>query len=191
MEAFLAATEAIDWRAPSVRNKAVELAAADDDAIEVTRRCFRFVRDEIKHCWDHRLEPVTYKASEVLHHGSGWCFAKSHLLAALLRANGIPSGLCYQRLSIDDLGAPYSLHGLNAVYLPEIGWHRLDARGNKPGVDARFSPPEEHLAFPIRLPGERDLPEVWPDPHPAVINCLTTQKTNQEVFEHLPDITLL
>jgi len=39
---------------------------------------------------------VTCSASEVLREGTGICFAKSHLLAALLRAVGIPAGLCYQ-----------------------------------------------------------------------------------------------
>ena len=93
----------------------------------------------------------------------GWCFAKSHLLAALLRANGIPAGLCYQRLRRED-GDGFTLHGLNAVYLPEIGWYRIDARGNKPGVAAQFCPPEEVLAWPVQSDGEIDLPEIWPDP---------------------------
>jgi transglutaminase-like putative cysteine protease len=92
------------------------------------------------------MNPVTCRASEVLQHKTGYCFAKSHLLAALLRANQIPVGFCYQRLSIDDNGAPYSLHGFNAVYFPEVGWYRVDARGNKEGVTAQFTPPQEQLA---------------------------------------------
>lgn len=61
-----------------------------------------FVRDQIRHSADYRPNPVTCKASEVLRHGTGYCYAKSHLLAALLRANGVPAGLCYQRLSVGD-----------------------------------------------------------------------------------------
>ena len=80
--------------------------------------------------------------------------------AALLRANGIPAGLCYQRLSIDGTGPPFCLHGLNAVHLDQHGWVRCDARGNKPGVDAFFDPPAERLAFATNIRGERDLPEV-------------------------------
>ena len=34
------------------------------------------------------------------------------------------------RRSIDDVGPPYCLHGLNAVFLPEHGWYRVDPRGN-------------------------------------------------------------
>jgi len=38
------------------------------------------------------MNPVTCKASDVLIYGTGYCYAKSHLLAALLRANAIPAG---------------------------------------------------------------------------------------------------
>jgi transglutaminase-like putative cysteine protease len=67
------------------------------------------------------MNPVTCKASDVLIHGTGYCYAKSHLLVALLRANGIPAGLCYQRLTIENDGPSYCLRGLNAVYLEQHG----------------------------------------------------------------------
>jgi transglutaminase-like putative cysteine protease len=137
------------------------------------------------------MNPVTCTASEVLHAGTGYCYAKSHLLAALLRANGVPAGLCYQRLSLDGRGAPYSLHGLNAVFLPEAGWYRLDARGNRPGVDAQFVPPVERLAFPATLQGEADLPEIWPDPLPVVVSALRRYSTYDALRDHLPDLLLL
>lgn len=127
----------------------------------------------------------------MLLHGTGYCYAKSHLLAALLRANGIPAGLCYQRLSLPGHGAPYCLHGLNAVYLRELGWYRLDARGNKPGIAAQFTPPIEALAFSAREALERDLPEVWDHPLPVVLACLTKYDTYDQVLANLPDIELL
>jgi transglutaminase-like putative cysteine protease len=71
---------------------------------------------------------VTCSASQVLLHGTGFCYAKGHLLAALLRANAIPVGSCYQRLRIDGTGPPFCLHGFNSVHLPAIGWYRIDAR---------------------------------------------------------------
>ena len=52
------------------------------------RACFEFVRDQIKHSRDYEMDPTTWKASDVLLHGTGYCYAKSHLLAAMLRANG-------------------------------------------------------------------------------------------------------
>lgn len=190
MDQFLRSTDIVDWQHPDVCSLAESLAAGLDDPVEIARRCFVWVRDEIKHSRDYRLSPVTCSASEVLKAGSGYCYAKSHLLAALLRANGIPAGLCYQRLSRDENGEPYSLHGLNAVYLPEYGWYRIDARGNRPGVKAEFCPPKEQLAFPIKLPGEADLPEIWPDPLPVVVEALRSHKSAEELWECLPDITL-
>ena len=80
------------------------------------------------------------------------------------------------------------LHGLNAVYLKQFGWYRLDARGNKQGVSAGFCPPVEKLAFPIAARGEADLPEIWAEPLPVVIQTLKQYKTVQEVSNNLPDI---
>src|SRR5262245_16150295 len=154
------ATEIIDWKTPEVWSTAKELAHGTDDPAEIARRCFVWVRDNIEHSVDSQRNPVTCSASEVLAAVTGYCYAKSHLLAALLRANEVPAGFCYQRLSLNDAGAPYCLHGLNAAYLPEHGWYRMDARGNKAGVDAQFCPPMERLAFRLNSPGEREFPEV-------------------------------
>ena len=161
-----------------------------NDPLVIARRCFEWVRDAIKHTADYRLKPVTCAASEVLREGSGYCYAKSHLLAAVLRANGIPAGLCYQRLSLDGQGAPFCLHGLNAVHLPGIGWYRLDPRGNKQGIDAQFVPPAEQLAFRVATPGEADLPEILPDPHPIVVTALRVHSDADVLARALPDITL-
>ncbi|MBI2949982.1 MAG: hypothetical protein HYY23_20300 [Verrucomicrobia bacterium] len=46
-----------------------------------------------------------------MEHRAGFCYAKSHLLAALLRARGIPAALCYQRLAFDAAGSAFCLHG--------------------------------------------------------------------------------
>ncbi len=185
---YLAADAIVDWRHPEVLTKAQALTAGTADKTEIAKRCFEFVRDEIHHSWDYRQNPVTCKASEVLAHRTGYCYAKSHLLAALLRANGIPAGLCYQRLSVGDGGPPYCLHGLNAVWLEEHGWYRIDPRGNKQGVDAQFTPPIERLAFAINERAEADLPEIWAEPLPAVVRVLTELETVEEVYDNLPDV---
>lgn len=188
MKRFLVASKYIDWDNPAVLSTAAELASGCDAAEEVAERCFLFVRDQIKHSWDYQLNPVTCKASEVLAQGTGYCYAKSHLLAALLRANGIPAGLCYQRLTFTDDQPPFCLHGLNAVYLELYGWYRMDARGNKEGVDARFTPPLERLAFAIVSEGEADLPGIWSEPLPPVLEVLERCHTFEEVAGNLPDL---
>ena len=190
MNAYLESSEYIDWQTREVLSKASHLAQGLSDPGAITKACFEFVRDEIKHSWDYKMNPVTCKASQVLIHGTGYCYAKSHLLAALLRANNIPAGLCYQRLTISDDTPPFCLHGLNAVYLQKFGWYRLDPRGNKEGVSAQFCPPLEKLAYPIITQGETDLPEIWSQPLPIIIKTLTL-KTYQDVADNLPDIEIL
>lgn len=191
MDMYLASSEIIDWENPPVMEKARELSRGSTTREGIAKACFEFVRDGIRHSKDYQLNPVTCSASEVLEHKTGYCYAKSHLLAALLRANGIPAGICYQRLSIDDNGPPFCLHALNAVYLPDIGWYRIDARGNRPGAEALFTPPVEKLAFPITIAGEMDLPEIWPDPLPHVIKVLRSSRSYQDVADNLPDIEII
>jgi transglutaminase-like putative cysteine protease len=156
----------------------------------IAKACFEWVSDEVRHSVDYQMNPVTCRASDVLKYKTGYCYAKSHLLAALLRANGIPAGFCYQRLSIDDQGAPYCLHGYNAVYLPEIGWYRVDPRGNRKGVNAQFTPPKEQLAYSVRLPGETDFQSILAEPLPVVVEILQTCKSWDEVLSNPPDVSL-
>ena len=180
----------IDWEHAAVQRQATALRGDLSDLAEIACACFEWVRDEIKHSSDHRLHEVTCSASEVIEVGSGFCYAKSHLLVGLLRANGLPAGMCYQRISIDDVGQNYCLHGLAAVKLPGYGWYRMDARGNKPGVDAQFLPPMEKLAFALSGKGEATLPEIWPDPLSVVVEALRAHTDAQVLSEHLPDIDL-
>jgi transglutaminase-like putative cysteine protease len=188
---YLESTKYIDWKEPNVLAKAKSLADGTESLEQIADKCFVFVRDKIKHSWDYECDPVTCKASDVLKYGTGYCYAKSHLLAALLRANGIPAGLCYQRLTISNDKPPFCLHGLNAVYLERHGWYRIDARGNKAGVAAEFCPPVEQLAFPIVSDGEADLPEIWAEPITPVLDVLLSKKTYREVADNLPDIWLV
>lgn len=190
MNKFLVSSEYIDWEQPEIIALAKDLAVGAFNPNDIVRKCFEFVRDEIRHSWDYKLNPVTCKASDVLKHRTGYCYAKSHLLAALIRANKIPAGLCYQRLTITDI-PPFCLHGLNAVHLEGFGWYRLDARGNKEGVSSEFCPPIEKLAFPIVTQGEADLPEIWAEPLPVVTDVLIKSKTFQEVANNLPDVELI
>jgi transglutaminase-like putative cysteine protease len=190
MEEYLQVSAVIDWNHPEVITLAQQIAAGLETPGAIAKACFEWVRDEIYHSFDYQMNPVTCRASDVLQYKTGYCFAKSHLLAALLRANQIPAGFCSQRLSIDDQGAPYSLHGFNAIYLPEIGWYRVDARGNKAGVNAQFMPPQEHLAFKIRLPEEADFPAIVAEPLQLIVGALRSQTTWDTMLNNLPDISL-
>lgn len=188
MDAFLRSSEIIDYEHPSVVSVASHLASGLSGDLDVSRRCFEFVRDEIFHCIDYDMNPVTCRASEVLLHRTGFCFAKSHLLVALLRANGIPAGLCYQRTVVDRKIPRFALHGLAAAYLGEYGWYRIDPRGNKPGVDAQFMPPVEKLAFACGFPGEVIFPGIFAEPLPELVSFLGKYTDYRKAADDLIDI---
>lgn len=196
MQEYLSTSEVIDWQHPEIMQLAQQLASDCEPSAAMSREsaiakaCFEWVRDNIYHSVDYQMNPVTCRASDVLKYQTGFCFAKSHLLAALLRSHQIPTGFCYQRLSLDDNGAPYSLHGLNAVYLAELGWYRIDARGNKPGVNAQFVPPQEQLAYRPQLTGEADFSTIFAEPLQTIVEALQTQATWDELLHNLPDIAL-
>ncbi|MEW1909805.1 transglutaminase family protein [Kitasatospora sp. NPDC085895] len=139
--AHLAADATIDHDHPAIRALARSLRGAS--AEETARALYLHVRDEVAHSYDVDRWSAAVRASDVLAAGDAVCHGKSHLLVALLRAEGIPAGLCYQRLE--------ALHALAAYRLPgQSEWVRIDARGNRPGMDARFAvtPAEERLAYP-------------------------------------------
>lgn len=83
------------------------------------------------------------------------------------------------------------MHGLNAVFLENYGWYRVDPRGNKDGVNAQFKPPTEQLAFSSNAISEADLLEIWPEPLPRVVSVLEKYNTYQDVNMNLSDIELV
>ena len=107
---FLAASAAVDRDHPAVQLLASEVRRPRD--IDTMRVAYDTVRDRYPHSMDMSASAVSVSASDVLRHGHGICFAKSHLLAAVLRACGIATGLSYQKLASAD--RTY-LHALNAV----------------------------------------------------------------------------
>ena len=133
MENYLKETPSIDYVNPLIQDKVWELMSQSEDNLDYIKRSYIFVRDEVPHSWDIKTDVVSKTASEVLENKTGICWTKSCLLAALLRANRIPSGISYQLLTrADDESEGYMIHALNTVYLKGFNkWVRLDARGNK------------------------------------------------------------
>ena len=93
---YLQCTPIIDWKTPAIveQTQAITRGLAHDTA--KAQALFEWVRDTIPHSWDMQTDIVTCTASEVLAQRTGLCYAKSHLLAAMLRCTGIPAGFCYQ-----------------------------------------------------------------------------------------------
>ncbi len=178
LSAYLAADEVVDHDHPRVLEVAARLAKDAEDSYAYARLAFEFVRDTIPHSQDSGDPRVTWRASDVLEQGTGICYAKAHALAALLRAEDIPTALCYQRFDV--------VHGLVAVRF-NGAWHRQDPRGNKPGVDAQFSLGEERLAFiPDPASNEVDYPVLYAEPHPVVLGALKAAPDRPYLWKTLP-----
>lgn len=189
IDEYLKCDEIIDFQNRIIAELADKLYDNAENELEFIKSAYEFVRDNISHSADINQDVITCSASEVLKAGHGICFAKSHLLAAILRCKSIPAGFCYQKLILDDEDAPILVyHGLNGVFIKDYGkWIRLDARGNKIGVNAQFSVETEQLAFQIRPElGEQDNFIVYPYPDKNVVEKLRISKTRTNLWDNLP-----
>lgn len=167
---YLGSDALVQSDAPGVVALARNLRDAHPADSAFARASFEWVRDNIAHSYDAQDPRVTLAASDVLRETVGLCYAKSVLLAAILRAQGIPAGLCYQRLGNPADG--FVVHGLVAIWL-DGAWHRQDPRGNKPGIDAQYSLGEARLAYEIDVErGEADYPRLYSSVAPEIITAL-------------------
>lgn len=188
LEDYLKSSVAIDWQHSNIIDKAQEITAGLDSDIARAKSLFEWVRDCVPHSADIDADIVTFTASEVLEQGTGICYAKSHLLAAMCRSVGIPAGLCYQTCANDPPETGMVLHGLNGIYLASIDrWIGVDPRGNTGEIDAQFSLEQERLAFPPNPQlGEYIFDRIWSEPVPEVVNLLTKFTSRREMWSHLP-----
>ncbi len=191
---YLEDTITIDWQTPAVMVKAKELLVGRETPEQRVVSLFEFVRDEVDHSIDHSVDPKTEKttcrASEVLAERTGLCYAKSHLLAGLLRYAGFPTGFCYARLSGGTEPDRLTLHGFNAVYwAASESWIFLDARGNRPGLEAecRFEAPWSLVWKPDAEIGEAFLPFIYKRPAKRIIDLLERAPDFAAVLRNLPD----
>lgn len=187
MQVYLKCGGIINLEDYAISKLADELFREAADETDVVRKAYEYVRDSISHSADIDADEITCTASEVLKAGHGICFAKSHLLAVILRCKGVPAGFCYQKLLLDDDTAPVLIyHGL---YIKSVGrWIRLDARGNKIGVNAQFSIGAEQLAFFIRPEkGEQDCMTIYPIPAQLIVSRLKKYSLRSQLWDDLPN----
>ncbi|MCI9145254.1 MAG: transglutaminase domain-containing protein [Eubacterium sp.] len=190
MDDYLKCDNVIDYDNKIIIELADALFKRADNELDFIRKTYEFVRDNISHSADINADIITCSASEVLKAGHGICFAKSHLLAALLRCKSIPAGFCYQKIIVDDKDTTIlAYHGLNGVYLKDYKkWIRLDARGNTNDINAQFSIETEQLAFSINPQmGEYDNFIIYPDPDVKILKNLRENKTRTELWNNLPN----
>ncbi|WP_368489587.1 transglutaminase family protein [Clostridium sp. BJN0013] len=189
---YLLVSKYVDFDKEIIQDKAKELFHENLDEIKKIRIAFEYVRDKISHSWDIQSKKITRIASEVLKYKEGMCYAKSMLLAALLRYQGIPTGFCYQRLILGDTPQTgYCIHALNAVFISSTGrWIRIDARGNTNGKNAQFFIDKEQLAFPIRVEyDEIDYPTIFVNPIKVTTETLENNTNCIEMIKYnLPTV---
>ena len=172
---YLNSSYYIDYNNEMIKDVVEKIKKISVDEVDFVKSAYEFVRDDIKHSWDVQNPIITIKASDVLIERVGICYSKANLLAALLRANNIPTGICYQRLTLgEDDSQGYCIHALNAVYISLLDrWIRLDARGNNERIQAKFSLEQERLAFKVRKQyQEIDYQEIFCEPASLTMNTL-------------------
>ena len=57
-------------------------------------------------------------------------------------------------------------------------------------MNAEFAPPNEQLAWPVAESGEMDLPEIWIEPLPVVVQYLQENNSLVNAKRNLPDVEL-
>lgn len=171
---FLTAGQFVDYYHPRIVDLSRQLGSHERDEEDYARTAYEWVRDNIRHSWDFNDDTVSIKASEALINGTGLCYSKASLLAALLRLRQIQTALCYQRLTEGD---GHVVHGLVAVWLRDQ-WHRQDPRGNTNGTSAEFNLEREQLAWEAdESAGDVDYPVLFAEPAPEIVDSLQKAPT--------------
>lgn len=103
----LGPTEILDLDSPAVQ--AIAASVPDGPPAQIAAAAFEAVRDGVRYNFAPDLETRDdWRASATLARGNGFCQQKAVVLAAVLRARGIPAALGYQDLFDDKVRPPYS-----------------------------------------------------------------------------------
>jgi len=127
IEDYLKPTATIDCDNQLIREKAWNLIKGTNDTAAKAKNLFYWVRDEIKY---NPLVPLeifeSYRASETLKRGEGFCVEKAAILAAFARAVGIPARLHFADIRnhlvssrlLEVMGTNlFSYHGYTELYI--------------------------------------------------------------------------
>lgn len=184
---YLENSDVIDFDHPLVAQTAEQLTYGLKDNLSKARAIYKFTRDHIFNSSDINATSVTKTASEVLDKGHGICFAKAHLLAALMRASGIPAGFCYQIRYDNDLER-LVVHGFNGVYIQELdSWVRIDACMHVDVNDWGFDPFKDSTVRSIQEDiGESDDYNVYQSPSKKLLKALSVSDTLEELLNLIP-----
>ena len=99
MDEYLKPTELCDCDNAMLKEKADEIVKGVETPKEAALKIFYFMREEIPFGMDY----ATTKASGTLKRRKGFCFTKTNLQIALLRAVGIPARCHYSHISREQI----------------------------------------------------------------------------------------
>jgi hypothetical protein len=184
---YLESSDIIDYDNSLIQDVVDQLTNGINDNVYKVRSIYEFTRDHVFHSFEINATSVTIKASEVIDQGHGTCFSKSHLLAALMRAAGIPTGFCYQVLYDTDLER-LVVHGFNGVYIEELQkWVRMDSCTHKDQDDLGFDPLDEQSVRPINTNlGESDDYIIYSSPNKRIIKLFLNSDTLEDLKTLIP-----
>ena len=186
---YLEDTIVVDWQTPSVLECAREFGRGAEHEQKRVEAAFLFVRDEIRQSLDGGTDELPCSASQVLKAQTGLSYAKSHLLAALLRAGGVPSGFGYERIVDSETSAGYALHGFVVCWFSSLErWVALDPRGNTATLhtDFRLEGPPSLAHEPDPENGEAVSSVFFARPLKRVVDLLDRGESLGRVRRHLP-----
>lgn len=169
--ACLAPTPIVDSDHPAVVAYARENAVGND-ARERAIALYYAVRDDIRYdAYDLQLTVHGLSASRALEIGRGWCVSKAALLAACLRAEGIPAALGYadvrNHLSTERMRQTmqtdvFYWHGYTAVWV-EDRWVKATPAFNRELCEKfrirtlEFDGGEDSIYHPYDLDGRQHM----------------------------------
>jgi len=134
---YLAPAEYVNSDHPAIVAAARDICAGARSDPEKARAIYYFVREIVYHAADF-ADLDSYRASQVLAAGHGYCGAKASLFAALCRASGLPARLLFADVT-NHIATPrtrekfgsdlYAWHGYNEVMI-EGRWIKVSPTFN-------------------------------------------------------------
>jgi len=187
-KAFLEEDEYVDFTDISISREVAQAIIGCNTEEEKVKAVFEFVRDSITNAFDVDAISIPCTASETVRARVGTDDSKANLLAAMVRALGIPAGFCYQRLTIlDDDSEGHYLHCYNAIYL-DGKWIKLDASTDRGGKKGGFCKITLDLPFqPRDVYDECNIPGIFAKPNETSMQVHRAAEYIEEVMFNLPD----
>jgi transglutaminase-like putative cysteine protease len=204
--ACLAATSVIDSDTDIIRSLAETLAAGAADAPSTVQAIFDYVRDDIRYDMGPVLDKRNdWRASSTVERGYGFCQQKAVVLAALLRARGIPAGVGMETVLDHKIpphlaehigGQELSPHGYTIVFVDGM-WQRVDASLDATLCERKgyrvvdYTPSGDHLLPATDLADKPHFDHVrtigeWPDvPDEIVAETLALSYLRDPAFRQL------